>query len=96
MFIEKIITKTIFDSKVLIEGNKVHAKYKSAISDDYDYWEFDFIGSIKWCGEDVIYIEDPNDRDYNPFTDESYARRHKITLEEVKVGWWVLELIESI
>ena len=93
MFIEKVITKTIFDPEIFIEERKIHAKYRSAISDDYDYWEFDFIGNIKWCDEDVIYIDDPNDREYNPFTDESHPRRHKISLEEVKFGWWVLELL---
>ena len=93
MFIEKVITKAIFDPKVLIEGNKIHAKYKSAISDDYDYWEFDFIGNVKWVDEDVVYVEDPDDRNYNPITDEYHPRNHRITLEEVKVGWWVLELL---
>jgi len=91
MFIEKVITKTIFDPEVFKIGTKIHAKYQCAISDDYKYWEYDFNGIVKSYDEDIIWLEDPDDRDYNVFSDESRPRRYKIELQLVKMGFWVLE-----
>jgi len=93
MFIEKVITKTIFDPEVFKVGNKVRAKYQCAISDDYIYWEYDFIGIVKYCCEDILFLEDPDDRDYDIFSDESRSRQYKVELPLVKAGFWVLDLL---
>ena len=93
MFKEKIITKTIFNLDIFKEGIKVRAKCRSLIDDDYEYWEVDFIGTVKYCYEDVICLEDPDDRDYDIFSDESHSRQYRVFIEEVKMGFWLLELL---
>ena len=65
--------------------------YRLNIGEEY---EGDIIENIEGTKDgDIVYIEDPNDRHYNMLTDESHPRQHKISLEEVKIGWWVLELL---
>jgi len=93
MFKEKIITKTIFNPDIFKEGIKVRAKCRPLIDDDYEYWEVDFIGTVKYCYEDVICLEDPDDRDYDIFSDESHSRQYRVFIEEVKMGFWLLELL---
>ena len=94
MFKEKVITITIFDPDIFKIGTKVHAKYRPAIGHDYEYWEHDFIGNIRYYDEDVIGIEDPNDLTFNIFNDEPHARRFGINIEDVQIGFWVFELLE--
>jgi len=94
MFKEKIITKTIFDPDIFKVGAKIHAKYRPYIdNDDYPYWEHDFLGNIRYYDEEVIGIEDSDDLTFNMFSDESHPRRFGVTIEDVKMGFWVLELV---
>jgi len=93
MFKEKVITKTIFDPDIFKVGTKVHAKYRSTIGGDYEYWEHDFYGSVRYYDEEVIGIEDPDDLIFNMFDDESHPRRFGIDIEDVKMGFWVLEIL---
>jgi len=93
MFKEKVITITIFDPEILKVGTKVNAKYRPAIGHDYEYWEHDFNGIVKYCYEDILCLEDPDDRDYDIFSDESRPRQYKVELPLVIMGFWVLELI---
>ena len=92
MFIEKVITQTkiIFDPEIFKIGTKIHAKYKS---DDYEYWEHDFIGIVKYYDEDTIWLEDPDDWNYDIFSDKPHPRQYKIELKIVKMGFWVIDLL---
>ena len=93
MFIEKVITKTIFDPDVFKVGTKVRAKYQCVVDDNYEYWNYDFDGILKYYEEETIYLEDPEDIDYSLLFSKPHPRLHKISLELVKAGFWVLELM---